>query len=98
MPSIATTLHNKQLTITPSADFDYRDIDEFVQAYQSQSDADSYTIDLRQVSHLDSSTLGMLLLMRKTIQDTTPINITNASASVKKILIMSRFDKKFNIE
>lgn len=98
MSSIATALHNNQLTITPQSDFDYRAIDAFVEAYQSQTDAHSYTIDLRQVNHLDSSTLGMLLLMRKTIQDTTPINITNANASVKKILIMSRFDKKFNIE
>lgn len=98
MPTITTALHNNELTITPQPGFDYRAIDEFIDAYQNETDANSYTIDLRQINHLDSSTLGMLLLMRKTIEDKTPIHISNANTTVKKILIMSRFDKKFKID
>ncbi len=47
---------------------------------------------------MDSSALGMLLNMRKHLGDTAPIRIANSRPQIKKILTISRFDKKFNID
>jgi anti-anti-sigma factor len=47
---------------------------------------------------MDSSALGMLLNMKKTLEDkVTVFEITNCQPQLKKILQISRFDKKFDI-
>jgi anti-anti-sigma factor len=51
------------------------------------------------VDYIDSAGLGMLLNMHSYLeQDDGMIRITNTLPQVRKILIISRFDKKFSIE
>jgi len=87
----------KTVTIGISGRFDFEVVQEFRAAYGDNPDV-SYIIDMRATEHMDSSALGMLLNMRKTLGDATKIAIINCRPQIKKILTISRFDKKFSIE
>lgn len=85
------------LTIGIVGRFDFEMVQEFRNAYADKSAA-SYVIDMRSTEHMDSSALGMLLNMRKSLGDSASISIINCRPQIKKILTISRFDKKFKIE
>jgi anti-anti-sigma factor len=87
----------KSLTISISGRFDFEIVQEFRAAYGEHKDI-SFIIDMRATEHMDSSALGMLLNMRKGLGDNTKISIINCRPQIKKILTISRFDKKFDIE
>lgn len=87
----------KKLTIGISGRFDFEIVQDFHNAYAEQKGID-YILDLRATEHMDSSALGMLLNMRKTLGDDANIAIINCRPQIKKILTISRFDKKFDIE
>ena len=55
-------------------------------------------VDLSMTDYLDSSALGMLLVLRdKVSQDQEAITIQGAKPEVKKILKIANFDKLFQI-
>lgn len=87
----------KTITIGISGRFDFEIVQEFRAAYGEKKDA-SFVIDMRATEHMDSSALGMLLNMRKSLGDNAKISIINCRPQIKKILTISRFDKKFDIE
>jgi len=87
----------KTLTINISGRFDFEIVQEFRNAYAEHKNM-HYVIDMRSTEHMDSSALGMLLNMRKSLGDAAKISIINCRPQIKKILTISRFDKKFNIE
>ena len=79
--------------------FDFSLVNEFRDTYTVLGDSHSkFTLDLRNTEHLDSSALGMLLNMRKHLGESANITIKNSRPQIKKILTISKFDKKFNIE
>ena len=60
--------------------------------------ARSYVIDLGEVSSMDSSALGMLLLLRDHAGgDSSEIRVINSNPDVLKIFNISNFDKLFDI-
>lgn len=85
------------VTIGISGRFDFEVVQEFRAAYNDKSNV-NFIIDMRSTEHMDSSALGMLLNMRKSLGDATKISIINCRPQIKKILTISRFDKKFDIE
>ena len=93
----ALSSDGKNLTINISGRFDFEIVQEFRNAYAEHKNV-NYIIDMRATEHMDSSALGMLLNMRKSLGDNTRISIINCRPQIKKILTISRFDKKFNIE
>ncbi|MNH48012.1 hypothetical protein D3C79_1115530 [compost metagenome] len=55
-------------------------------------------MDLREATYLDSSALGMLLMLRDYIGgDESQIRVVNTNSDVRKILAISNFDKLFDI-
>ena len=55
-------------------------------------------VDLARTEYMDSSALGMLLNMQKTLAgQVNQFQIINCRPQVEKILKISRFDKKFDI-
>jgi anti-anti-sigma factor len=74
-------------------------VQSFRQAYaQINESIIKVVIDLRETEYMDSSALGMLLNMRKTIESqVSTIQISNCQPQLRKILQISRFDKKFDI-
>ncbi|MFC3032386.1 STAS domain-containing protein [Pseudoalteromonas fenneropenaei] len=98
--STSASLDGKTLTIQIRGKFDFNLVQSFRQAYAELSaNTEKVVIDLRETDYMDSSALGMLLNMKKTLGDTvSSIHITNCRPQLKKILQISRFDKKFDID
>jgi HptB-dependent secretion and biofilm anti anti-sigma factor len=87
------------LTIFIQGRFDFSSHQEFRSAYEGLARVpDQYRIDMRETSYLDSSALGMLLLLRDYAGgDKAKIEILNCSADVQKILTISNFEQLFSI-
>lgn len=68
---------------------------EFRQSYSDIGDQQpTVFIDLRETEYLDSSALGMLLNMRKSLgKSVKSIHVINCRPEVRNILDISRFDK-----
>ncbi|MCF6434611.1 MULTISPECIES: STAS domain-containing protein [Pseudoalteromonas] len=90
----------KILTIQIRGKFDFNLVQSFRQAYADVGEqTEKVVVDLRETDYMDSSALGMLLNMKKTLADSIDtIQITNCRPQLKKILQISRFDKKFDID
>ncbi len=87
-------------TIQIKGKFDFNLVQDFRTAYADVGDGKpKVTIDLRETEYMDSSALGMLLNMQKNLGDRiNGIRISNCRPQIKKILQISRFDKKFEID
>ncbi len=93
-----TNQDQKILTIFIQGAFCFNLVKEFREAYQDYLGW-QVIVDMRMVDYVDSSGLGMLLNMQSflDIKD-KDIRIINTKPPVRKILLISRFDKKFTIE
>lgn len=80
--------------------FNFDLLNEFRAAYDSEEKKfPNYIVNLQATTSLDSSALGMLLNMKRTLnKGDRDIRIINCQPQVKKILLISRFDKKFQID
>ena len=89
----------KELTIKIKGRFDFSTHQEFRNAYeQAPSEMSCYVIDLKDATYLDSSALGMLLLLRDHAGgDSSHVKIINCNPDVKKILTISNFEQLFTI-
>lgn len=89
---------SRHVTIVIEGAFGFSLVQDFRRCYSEKRDH-RFTIDLRKVDYIDSAGLGMLLNMHSYLeQEDGMIRITNTLPQVRKILIISRFDKKFAIE
>jgi HptB-dependent secretion and biofilm anti anti-sigma factor len=89
----------KQVTIFIQGRFDFSSHQDFRNAYERLNPTPSqYRFDLQGTTYLDSSALGMLLLLRDHAGgDQSHIQIVNCSQDVKKILAISNFEQLFEI-
>jgi anti-anti-sigma factor len=85
------------LTLQLGERFDFSIHRDFYEAcLGSGSTARSYVIDLGQVTSMDSSALGMLLLLREHAgSDRAEIRIVNADSALRSTLRVAGFDKLF---
>lgn len=98
--SVTCEVDNSQRCVTISIEgaFGFNLVHEFRQSYAEQQSY-KFVVDFRKVDYIDSAGLGMLLNMHKYLkQSDGQITIANSMPQVKKILLISRFDKKFSIE
>ncbi|MDN3649365.1 STAS domain-containing protein [Reinekea marina] len=97
--AVTATTTDSTIIIKVSGRFDFSSHQEFRQIYETVSDdIKSYTVDMAEATYLDSSALGMLLLMRDHAGgDNSQIDIINCNDDVKKILTISNFGQLFNI-
>jgi len=88
------------LTISIIGRFDITTYKDFGEAYKDRLDSVSKcVVDMAEVEYLDSSALGMLLMLReRSGGDSAAIDIVNCSPGVRNILKMANFDRLFNIE
>jgi anti-anti-sigma factor len=86
------------VTIAVAGKFDFQVYEEFRTAYSSTAGSGvSYTVDLSDTEYLDSSALGMLLLLREHAGgENAEIEIVRASPEVRNILEVANFGKLFN--
>lgn len=87
----------RELTIAISGRFDFNAHQAFRDAYQRQDVApERYVVDLQGATYLDSSALGMLLLLRDHAGgDEADVRLVNCNADVRKILSVSNFEQLF---
>ncbi|WP_445366343.1 STAS domain-containing protein [Methylomonas sp. BW4-1] len=87
------------LSIKISGRFDFGVHNEFREATKLvESGVKLIEVDLVGTEYLDSSALGMLLVLRdKMAGDKSAIRIKNSRTEVKKILEIANFDKLFTL-
>ena len=89
----------QELTIVIQGRFDFGAHQEFRDAYERvKTTPKSYIVDLKGTTYLDSSALGMLLLLRDHAGgDQSQIRLLNCNPDVRKILAISNFEQLFQI-
>ncbi|OIN48968.1 anti-anti-sigma factor [Pseudomonas azotoformans] len=92
------SLDGTKLTIAVKGRFDFGSHQTFREAYERfYKVPNTYVVDLKETTYLDSSALGMLLLLRDHAGDDADIRVINSNSDVRKILGISNFDKLFDI-
>ena len=89
----------KKLTIAVKGRFDFGRHQEFRESYERlPHKPESIVVDLKEATYLDSSALGMLLLLRDHAGgDNSDIRVVNSNSDVRKILAISNFEQLFKI-
>ena len=95
-----TSADGKAVTIDISGRFDFSMHQEFRQIYEhNPGGTTQYVINLRQTEYMDSSALGMLLLLREHAGgDRAHIKIVHCRPEVKKILTIANFHQLFQLD
>ncbi|MCB5160317.1 STAS domain-containing protein [Marinomonas algarum] len=97
--TVAVDEPNDCVIIRVLGSFDFSLFNDFRAAYTDLSTTyERYIIDMSQVEYLDSAALGMLLSMRNAIDLPAQIELKGANDFIKNILMISRFDKRFEIQ
>ncbi|QUX92813.1 anti-anti-sigma factor [Marinomonas sp. A3A] len=86
------------LTILVKGRFDYSCHKMFKETFTAVSKVKSYEINLAEVSYLDSSALGMLLLLRDHAgAEKAQIRLVHVNSAVIDILKIANFHRLFDI-
>lgn len=88
------------LTIKVSGRFDFSLHEAFRNAYQGKvSEGAKVVVDMADVEYMDSSALGMLLLLRECAgDDQADVRLVNVNGEIHNILEVSNFDQLFKVE
>ena len=97
--SVTSSSSGSNVTIKITGRFDFSSHKEFRDTYgNTDGTSSSYIVDMSQAEYIDSSALGMLLLLREHAgSENAKISISGANKEVKDILIVSNFDKLFTL-
>lgn len=95
-----TSTDGSELVIAIDGRFDFSSHQAFRRAYEDLGEKpDVYSVDMNAASYLDSSALGMLLLLRDFAGgDNADISLLNCNDDVRKILTISNFEQLFTIK
>lgn len=99
--SVSVSRSDDKIALVLGDRFDFSSVDQFRKGYESLGDVNggTVTIDFQNTRYMDSSALGMLINAKSFF---TPkqvkVEICNTNDQIKKILSISRFDKKFDIK
>lgn len=78
--------------------FDFNAHHDFRNIYRNETSDAKYNIDMSGTEYIDSSALGMLLLLREHAgNEAAKITITGCNDDIKKIFAISNFEKLFTI-
>lgn len=102
--SIKGTLSQDKSSLTIHVDgrFDFnlhKDFRELYSSYNAENKIKEYIVDLSNTKYMDSSALGMLLLLREySGGDGGNIHIKGCNSEIQEILEISNFDRLFKID
>jgi anti-anti-sigma factor len=98
---IRQTKNGNQAKLTLSGRFDFNMHREFKEAYMALLNDDTLTsieIGLAEVDYLDSSALGMLLMLReRALNVNKQVSLSNPNKMVSQVLDIANFHKLFTI-
>lgn len=96
--SVTSKIDGDNVMITISGRFNFNDHVQFRNAYKDVSPSVTYIMDMSNTEYMDSSALGMLLLLREHAGgDSSNIIIAGIPPDIKKILNIANFQKLFEI-
>lgn len=99
---ISERIDNSLCRLSLEGRFDFHSHRDFRSAYEtilSNSNVREIVVDFGRVDYLDSSALGMLLLLREKAESNgKKVRLANLSGSVKQVLEIANFGKLFTIE
>lgn len=88
----------KICTIQLPHEFDFRIHKEFRATHKNPDRNTQYVLDFSQTANIDSSALGMLLLMREELgNDRARIKFINCRPNIKQLLEMASFHQLFDV-
>ncbi|WP_024326822.1 STAS domain-containing protein [Thioalkalivibrio sp. AKL19] len=95
-----TSDDGKEVRIRVKGRFDFEQHQDFRAAYRDTAGAGvRYTVDLSQTEYMDSSALGMLLLLREHAGgEFSDVTISGTSEGVRKVLDIANFGRLFRIQ
>ena len=98
--SMNVAADNKTATMRISGRFDFSLHNDFRKAYKDVSiNAGQYVVDLSGTEYLDSSALGMLLLLKEHADSqSSTVRLLGFSDEIKEILTIASFDKIFTLD
>ncbi len=90
----------KVVTISVTDRFDFSLHKEFREAYRyTPGSSAKYMVDLSRTDYMDSSALGMLLLLREHAGDSSSnVVLQHVKPDIVKILKIANFDKLFTLD
>jgi len=91
---------NNLITIQLNGSFDVSQYERFKSICEGYKTPEyKFEIDFKNTVYMDSSALGMLLLLREqTKGDKEKVQLINVSGTVLRILEMAHFNQLFNVE
>ncbi|MBF0158398.1 MAG: STAS domain-containing protein [Magnetococcales bacterium] len=101
--TITVNRNDKEVSISIKGRFNFEMHSQFRTAYQSEIDVSArankkFIIDLSGTEYIDSSALGMLLLLREEAgANEANIEIVNTRPEIRKILETANFQRLFKI-
>ncbi len=99
--TVKTRVTGEKAQLSLSGRFDFTAHREFRQGYESalkQPGVTGLEIDLGGVDYIDSSALGMLLLLRENAErDSLRLALTNCTGSVRRVLDIANFGQLFTL-
>lgn len=97
--SVSVSKDNRIATIRIKGRFDFSLHNEFRKAYKDLAiKGGEFVIDLSATEYLDSSALGMMLLLKEHADETScKVKIRNANDEILEILQIASFDKLFSL-
>jgi anti-anti-sigma factor len=96
--SVTTSSEGNKQIIKIKGRFDFNQQSDFRKAYESLPSQSNFVLDFSGTDYMDSSALGMLLLLRDYAGgDSSKMEIIRCSAEIKSILEISNFHQLFKI-
>lgn len=87
-----------QVIMSVKGRFDFQANDAFRHAYNKVEPACArFTVGLGEAEYMDSSALGMLLLLKDHASNAGKVEIVNSRSNVLNVLKIANFDKLFDI-
>ena len=94
---VRSSVVNGCLTIQISGRFDFNCHRDFRVAYEGHAPMNEYVVDLKDADYLDSSALGMLLVLREE-REPARVRVVNCRPAVRRILEIASFQDLFSLE
>lgn len=92
--TIKTSTSSGSATISVSGRFDFNAHREFRDAAQELEKGSPCTVDMKETTYVDSSALGMLLLLK---EQSSNVRIVGCSDEVRKVLQIANFHRLFEV-
>lgn len=88
----------EEVTVSVAGRFDYRIYDSFKASFDEiDEDRKTVNVDLSETDYMDSSALGMLLMLREHVGRAAKVCLLKPSPDVMRVLTIANFDKLFSI-